>query len=110
MKSWLVVALGVFVVLGCQAAGQTLADTDDVGKAVADKGGFLYEITPNTEGAAPFYLFGVIHYDKYFAPQETHLMIKPSVVRSEQRLTPCLQIQIIDLLSPGFAGNEIIGA
>jgi uncharacterized protein YbaP (TraB family) len=78
MKSWLVAVLGAFAVLGCQPVQQTLADTDEVGKAVADKGGFLYEITPNAEGAAPFYLFGVIHYDKYFAPQETHLMIKPS--------------------------------
>ena len=58
MKSWLLVALGAFALLACQSAQQTLADASDVGKAVADKGGFLYEITPNTEGAAPFYLFG----------------------------------------------------
>ena len=78
MKSSLLVALGAFALLACQPVRQTLADDDELGKAVADKGGFLYEITPNTEGAASFYLFGVIHYDEYFAPQETHLMIKPS--------------------------------
>ena len=34
----------------------------------------------------------------------------PYFVCSEQRLTPCLQKQIIYFLSPEFAGNEIIGA
>ena len=79
MKSSLLVALGAFALLACQPVRQTLADDDELGKAVADKGGFLYEITPNTEGAAPFYLFGVIHYDKLFAAKEFHLMLKPSV-------------------------------
>jgi len=78
MRSWLLVALGALVLLGCQPARQALPGADDVGKPVADKGGFLYEITPNTEGAAPFYLFGVIHYDKLFAAEEFHLMLKPS--------------------------------
>lgn len=49
--------------------GKFLPVADDVGKAVADKGGFLYEITPNTQGAVPFYLFGVIHYDKISLPK-----------------------------------------
>ena len=78
MKSWFLVALCALALLGCQTAPQVLPVADDVGKAVADKGGFLYEITPNTQGAAPFYLFGVIHYDKIFAAKEFHLMIKPS--------------------------------
>ena len=81
MKSWFLAALGVLLFAGCQPARQALVDDDEVGKAVAERGGFLYEITPNTEGAAPFYLFGVIHYDRYFDPQESHLMIKPSAWR-----------------------------
>lgn len=78
MKSWLLAAFGVLLVAGCQPARQMPADDDEVGKAVAERGGFLYEVTPNTEGAAPFYLFGVIHYDKYYDSKEPHLMIKPS--------------------------------
>lgn len=78
MNYCFLVALGALILSGCQPARQALPDADVVGKAVADKGGFLYEITPNTRGAAPFYLFGVIHYDRYFDPNEPHLMIKPS--------------------------------
>lgn len=78
MKSWLLGVLGAFALLGCQPARQVQAGDDELGKAVADKGGFLYEITPKTEGAAPFYLFGVIHYDKSYGSEEPHLMIKPS--------------------------------
>lgn len=79
MKSWLLTAFSALAFAGCQTTQPTLADDGEVGKTVADKGGFLYEITPNTEGAVPFYLFGVIHYDRYVDPQKTHLMIKPSV-------------------------------
>ena len=66
---------------GLLAACQTLppgAQTGDIERPIADKGGFLYEVKSLDRPDKSFYLFGVIHYDKIFDAGQPHLMIKPS--------------------------------